>query len=639
MVVENYIPFSDWLLPGAHGPGALVWFIIALFLTAILGVFFGYLAAAFRHGPVEAVYVVARVVGGGMVDLARLSPRRVWAMTLLTMKEALRRKVLIAFGVFVLVLLFAGWFLDVESDNPGRLYLGVVLGFSNLLILVLAVVLSTMSLPNDIKTRTIYTLVTKPLRAGEIVLGRIFGFAAIGTLLLAGMAVANYFFVVRGLSHSHSIDPEAVQEVKLEGESAGWKGETTLDDYHRHTFEVDASGAGFTDVKRGHRHSVKMETPGDPSSFVLGPPVGELQSRVPMYGQLHFIDRQGRRAAKGVNVGDEWLYRSYIEGGTLGAAIWRFEGVTADRFVRRDLTAQEQAALETDERTRSAEEKRLAQNAELAQGLPLELNLSVFRTHKGDIEKPVTGALVVRNPKTEWESEPRVFLSQEFTIQQLTIPRRLMAVHRGTGERRMVDLYEELTDNGRMELQLQCVDRAQYFGVAQADVYLRAADSWFGLNFAKGYAGVWAQMVLIVCFGVMFSTFLNAPVSMLATVMSYILGYNSDFIFGVGRGEVQGGGLVEATIRMVTQQNNTVEFDPGVSTTIIKAVDFVILQFLQLAAHAAPKFQTFNTASYVSYGYDIQWGILGQQICVMGAYLLVISAIGYFCLKTREIAA
>jgi hypothetical protein len=640
MVVENYIPFSEWLLPGEKGPGALVWFIIALFITAIAGIFLGYLAAAFRHGPVEAVYIVARAVGGGVVDLARLSPRRVWAMARLTMKEALRRKVLVVFALFALVLLFAGWFLDTAADHPGRLYLGFVLGISNLLVLVLAVVLSTMSLPADIKTRTIYTLVTKPLRAGEIVLGRIIGFAAIGTGILAAMALCNYLFVVRGLDHAHRIDPAAEQAVKDEkGAVTGYTGETSLDDHHRHKFEIDAaSGEGFTDMKRGHRHTVKRTEVNGEASYALGPPVGELQARVPLYGKLHFLDRQGRRAAAGVNVGDEWMYRSYIEGQTLAAAIWTFEGVTAKRFVRRELTEGEKAALEVDERSRTPEERRLARAADLAQGLPLELNLSVFRTHKGDIEKPIPGALVVRNPKTGWESEPQFFLSQEFSIQQITIPRIVRATG-PAGERESVDLYETLTDNGRMELRLQCLDEAQYFGAAQADVYLRAADSYFALNFAKGYAGVWVQMVLMTAFGVMFSTFLNMPVSMLATAMSYVIGYNSDFIFGVSKGEVVGGGLIESIIRMVTQQNNTMEFDPGVGTTIIKSADFVILQFLQVAAHASPKFQIFNTAPYVSYGYDIEWGILAQQVCVMGAYLLVISAIGYFCLKSREIAA
>ena len=37
------------------------------------------------------------------------------------------------------------------------------------------------------------------------------------------------------------------------------------------------------------------------------------------------------------------------------------------------------------------------------------------------------------------------------------------------------DLFDDLTDNGRMEIWLRCLEPKQYFGAAQADLYLRAA--------------------------------------------------------------------------------------------------------------------------------------------------------------------
>ena len=43
-------------------------------------------------------------------------------MAMLAVQEAIRRRVLIAFVVFVVIILFAGWYLDVQSDNPARLY-------------------------------------------------------------------------------------------------------------------------------------------------------------------------------------------------------------------------------------------------------------------------------------------------------------------------------------------------------------------------------------------------------------------------------------------------------------------------------------------------------------------------------------
>ncbi len=45
-----------------------------------------------------------------------------------------------------------------------------------------------------------------------------------------------------------------------------------------------------------------------------------------------------------------------------------------------------------------------------------------------------------------------------------------------------------------------------------------ANDASVELNFIKGYFGIWLQMVLVIAFGVMFSTFLSGPVAMIATL-------------------------------------------------------------------------------------------------------------------------
>ena len=141
--------------------------------------------AAIRNSPGRAAKMIAGTIKRAfIVDFPRTSIRRTMAMSRLAIQEAIRNKVLIIFALFVALLLCAGWFLDVENDHPARLYLGFVLSASTYLLLALAMFLSAFSLPNDIKNRTIYTITTKPVRAHEIFLGRVFGFAAVGTLLL-----------------------------------------------------------------------------------------------------------------------------------------------------------------------------------------------------------------------------------------------------------------------------------------------------------------------------------------------------------------------------------------------------------------------------------------------------------------------
>ena len=110
---------------------------------------------------------------------------------------------LIVLGLFAVIVLFAGWFLDPQSVNPGKLYLGFILSATNLLVCLVVLVLSVFSLPADVKAKAIQTVTTKPVRTGEIVFGRILGFSVVGTVLLVIMGGVGWAFVVRSVSHSH----------------------------------------------------------------------------------------------------------------------------------------------------------------------------------------------------------------------------------------------------------------------------------------------------------------------------------------------------------------------------------------------------------------------------------------------------
>ena len=325
MVVDTreFITLSEWI------GGAFQQFLVATLILVVAGIFIGYLYSLFRHGPVEAFYVVAGVVFNALfVDFFHVSLRRMMAIARLAVQEAIRKRVIVVFAVFVLLLLFGGWFLDVESTHPARLYLSFVLTASTYLVLGLAMFLSAFSLPNDIKNRTIYTVVTKPVRSHEIILGRIIGFIFVGTVLLVLMGMVSYFFVIRGLDHNHSVRTD---ETVLDKKSKVWMGNSSVDSFHQHEFAVDENGNGRTDEARGHSHPVQRMDSGGNERYVVGTPEGELRARVPIYGDLKFLDRNGLASDRGINVGKEWSYRGYIEGNTLNTAIWKFSDVTADK--------------------------------------------------------------------------------------------------------------------------------------------------------------------------------------------------------------------------------------------------------------------------------------------------------------------
>ncbi len=608
---KQVIPFFQWL------PGGLSLFGVVLLTLIVGGAFIGYLVSALRYGPGVAVARVISATLTGIREFLEISPRRVMAMTTLAFREAIRRKVLIVFAVFMAILLFAGWFLDPGADHPARLYLSFVLTATNYLILMLAVFLSTFSLPNDVKNRTIYTVVTKPVRAWEIVLGRILGFTFIGTVLLLIMGVFSYFFVVRGLSHTHTVGQTSEVEVEVDNKLVMvQQGETSRDNRHRHNVMVTPDGVRV-ETYHDHSHAAVAADDGE-VTFFEGE--GNLLARVPLYGKLRFLDRDGKPVDKGVNVGSEWAYRSYIEGGTLAAAIWTFDGLKRSDF---------------------------------KDGIPLEMVLRVFRTFKGDINRGISGTIQVVQAVDTKPGELPVPLQQRNRFEQIgftaldqqTDNRNVIPFKRrgfrpdGTVKEEML-LFEDLvSDDGKLEIWVRCGERAQYYGVAQGDIYIRSADGFFWANFIKGFLGIWFQMVIVTAFAVMFSTFLNGPVAMLATVAAICLGYFANFVMGLFTGEVEGGGPTESMIRMFTQKNVIVELEPGVTTTVVKGFDFVTTLIMAGICTLLPDYGGFNTSDFVAYGFDINNGLIIRHFVITFAYVCVLTTVGYFFLKTREIAA
>ena len=618
MALERGIPnYWEWLLgnpvtsrlfePESWG---FLWGALAIcFLLLVIAPFLSFVVASFRYGPSEAFYYVSRAMFSAVTeDLPRFSLRRTLAVSRLAVQEAIRNRVLIGFGVFVILLLFAGMFLDVKNSNPARVYLSFVLGTTNYLVLLMALFLSTFSIPNDIKNRTIYTVVTKPIRAGEIVLGRTLGFVAVGTVMLLAMGLVSYAFVRGGLYHEHVMSADDLTKVP---DTELRTGQTSFEKHHRHTVTVDAEGKGKTDVVNGHWHDVEVVG----NEVRIGPPKGDLVARAPVYGQLDIFDREGKLTDKGINVGNEWDYRGFIEGGPPGgiskaAAVWTFEGVSAEKY---------------------------------PDGLPLEMTIRVFRSYKGNIEEGVLGEIVLRNPDPAApvkRSGPILFTSKEYQADYHLIKRELNS-ESGSG-RGKIDLFNDLvSSDGRLEVEIRCVEPAQYFGVAQPDVYLRPADSTFELNFAKSYLSIWLQMLLVTCLGVTLSTFLNGSVAMMATLSAVGVGLFGQFIRGVATGAVEGGGPIESTIRIVTQQNVMTDLE-GVHSIVgrvIEGADAVLMRLLQAATYALPDFTQFDTVTFVADGYSIFPDLVAQQVTMALIYFLVVTIVGYFCLKTREIAA
>ena len=158
------------------------------------------------------------------------------------------------------------------------------------------------------------------------------------------------------------------------------------------------------------------------------------------------------------------------------------------------------------------------------------------------------------------------------------------------------------------------------------------------MNFVKSYVSIWAQMLLVTSFGVMFSTFLSGAVAMMASLSALVLGFRTSFIQGVVTGTVMGGGPVEASVRLVSQRNVTTDLDPGLTRSVVEAMDSVFLFLMRIVTNLLPDFSSFSDVNYVAHGFDIPLSLLGMQVVSALGYVIALSAIGYFFLRTREVA-
>jgi hypothetical protein len=333
-----------------------------------------------------------------------------------------------------------------------------------------------------------------------------------------------------------------------------------------------------------------------------------IRARVPRWGTLEYLDRQGVESPRGISVGSEWTYRSFIEGASQAAAIWTFDNVV--------------------------------QPSDDDLALPIGLIVRVFRTHKGIIGKPITGSIQVRNPESGLSSERIPFGALDAKVDEREIPRKLTSTD---GEQ--VDFYEDIvSDNGKFQVVVQCLERGQYFGFAKPDCYIRLPEGSPVLNFIKVYLSIWVQMVIVISIGVAVSTLLSGPVAMLFTVSFILLGFFREFFVGVATGlttsggTFYGGGPLESLVRIVTQQNVMSPLKAGGAEPIVQGIDIVLQFLMHSIAQVLPDFSAFSTVNFAAYGYDVPADRVLQDMTTCLAYVVGLAVIGYFLLRTREVA-
>jgi hypothetical protein len=124
---------------------------------------------------------------------------RIWAVATNTVKQALRMKIAAVFIVLLIVLLpVMGISMTGDGTLKGRLQTFVSYGLSltNLLLCLLTIIVSIYTLTSDIKQRQIYTIITKPIRRYQLLLGKLLGVMLLNTALLLFFSAIIYTITI-----------------------------------------------------------------------------------------------------------------------------------------------------------------------------------------------------------------------------------------------------------------------------------------------------------------------------------------------------------------------------------------------------------------------------------------------------------
>jgi len=275
----------------------------------------------------------------------------------------------------------------------------------------------------------------------------------------------------------------------------------------------------------------------------------------------------------------------------------------------------------------------------------VEMLIRVFRTYKGEIEKGIAGSVRIRNPQTLKQSDPFYFTAKEFTIDSLLIPTvvNTTTVDGGTSQ---ISLYDDLVQDGQVEIVLQCLEPAQYYGVAQADFYMRAGSGSFAWNYAKCCFGIWLTMLVVTAMGVGLSTFLAGPIALLASLMVILIGQFREFVERLFASQITGdatiapgGGPIESLYRIATQMSITVDLEQTPVVAAMKTLDTFLLAPMRLGAGLFPSLSNLDTSNFVASGFDIPADLVAEQAVQTAGYVLVMFVLGAFFLRSREVAS
>jgi hypothetical protein len=401
-----------------------------------------------------------------LLGLVRLRWRRIWALARLSLKEAVRSRVVLVFAFMAFVFLFADWFVPYRAEDQVRNYVRVVYWSMTPLFLMTAGLLGAMSIPNDIKSQSIHTIVTKPVERFEVVLGRFVGYAILLTAGLAAVTLLSLGYVVRGVNEAASAE----------------------------SFKARVPVFGRLSYL-GTRNPEKGDNVGrewDYRGYISGP--------------SHIIPNAPRQYA-----------------------MWDYDEMPAELAARQGPATFE-FTFDIFRLSKGEENKDIPCTFAFAPGeLSLaEVNerlgkLQQKRSNPGALAgEDLENALVEEFGLYEAAGVPVT----DYHTQSLQVPVAFFKKLLADGTGRAADGSPRM----RVYVSVDRTPETQMLGVARRDFYLLAQENPFWLNFLKGVVGMWCTYMLVLGVALACSTYLSGIIAWLCTMCLYGAGMFTDYL-------------------------------------------------------------------------------------------------------------
>ena len=543
-------------------------------------------------------------------SLAKVRLGRIYALTKLGFKEAVRSRMMLVFLVFLIPLLFPiTWFLPSKPEDGLRITIAVTSRTTQVLLLVSAALLAAFAIPNDIKNQNLYTVVTKPVERFEIVLGRFLGYVGLMTVALIGMSLVGWLFI-----YNTKLDEKAAAETYM--------------------------------------------------------------ARMPVRGQLSYASKRG--LIEGTNVGREFDYRKYIPGNpkTSQRAVWSFDRVPTSLVRGRDAVPCEFTfdifRMTKGEENRGVDLEIRIVTANCPQVPPAgdddsgswywadrvkrqdyeqDAKAEVAKLGRGD-QNPAAVFATARPGTPAWEAVNR--LAEKYGYYEVSgkeifdyhpdsifVPAGLFVNTMKADPKPDKDGYIPPA----VQVFVKCTTPGQLLGMAEGDLYFlegtpQPSHILFAQNYFKSAVGLWCRVVLVIGLAVCCSTYLAGVISFLAATFLFLAGYFTEHIADMASGKSFVGGPFRAINQLLEAKQSTMPLDKGNPLTKVteggdQAFAWLVRRFINMV----PDVDGYSWTHFVSEGFNIPFECLVMDVVVLIGYLLPWFILGFFLMRSREVAA